>query len=125
MKERAITAKNIRIKSKSQIQGNETEISSGCGTDGCTSNDHMMASLLKAVAHPVRIRILRLLSKNEGSLCSCDIESHFPLKQPTISHHMKILKEASLVENWQEGSRVHYILSDNCPIPVKEIIGDE
>lgn len=95
------------------------------GPDGCSQGDHSRAALLKAMAHPVRIRILRLLLESEDSLCSCDIEAHFPLSQPTISHHMKILREASLVESWQDGSWVRYSLPENAPVDVSEILGNE
>lgn len=95
------------------------------GADGCASDDHSLANILKAIAHPVRIRILRLLAESEDSLCSCEIEAQFPLRQPTISHHMKTLKETGLVESWQEGNWVHYILSKNPPIPVREIIQEK
>lgn len=100
------------------VKTNDTEI----GADGCSTGDHNLAAVLKAMAHPVRIRILHLLSDSDDSLCSCDIESHFPLRQPTISHHMKILKDAGLIESWQEGSWVHYTLSETPPVPVREII---
>ena len=92
------------------------------GADGCAKSDHELATILKAIAHPVRIRILRLLADSPDSLCSCDIEAQFPLRQPTISHHMKTLKETGLVESWQEGNWVHYVLSANPPIPVQAII---
>jgi DNA-binding transcriptional ArsR family regulator len=83
------------------------------GPNGCTEEDHSQADLFKALAHPVRIRILKLISMSSDSLCSCDIESHFPLRQPTISHHMKILKEAGLVSSTQEGSWVKYRLNSH------------
>ncbi|HYL93975.1 MAG TPA: metalloregulator ArsR/SmtB family transcription factor [Alphaproteobacteria bacterium] len=63
-----------------------------------------LADTLKAVADPTRLKILRLL-KQKGccsigkavGLCACDIEEQVGLSQPTISHHMAVLKEAGLV----------------------------
>lgn len=92
------------------------------GSDGCSADDHSLAAVLKAMAHPVRIRILRLLHECGESLCSCDIEAHFPLRQPTISHHLKILKDAGLVESQQEGIWVHFTLSKRSPIQVRDIL---
>jgi ArsR family transcriptional regulator len=61
------------------------------------------AAALKALGHPVRLQIVDLLSRYEGQVCVCDIESQFTLSQPTISHHLKILREAGLVGVEQRG----------------------
>ena len=95
---------------------------SAIGADGCSASDHELAAVFKAIGHPVRLRILRLLAASDDSLCSCNIEAHFPLRQPTISHHMKTLKDAGLVESWQKGSWVHYTLADPSPIPLRELL---
>ena len=51
----------------------------------------------KALADPTRLEILRLVAAQSGPTCVCDIVDHFDLSQPTISHHLKILREAGLV----------------------------
>ena len=51
----------------------------------------------KALADPTRLEILRLLKAQTGPTCVCDIVDHFDLTQPTISHHLKILKDAGLL----------------------------
>ncbi|MBL8154817.1 MAG: helix-turn-helix transcriptional regulator [Anaerolineae bacterium] len=56
-----------------------------------------MAALFKAISHPVRLQILDLISQGGGELCGCDIEPHFDLTQPTISHHLKALREVGLI----------------------------
>lgn len=56
-----------------------------------------VAALFKAISHPVRLQILDLISQGGGELCGCDIEPHFDLTQPTISHHLKALREAGLI----------------------------
>ena len=66
------------------------------------------ASMLKAMGHPVRLAILHILSASGSSVCACDIEAQFTLSQPTISHHLRILREAGLVEGVQRGQWVHY-----------------
>jgi ArsR family transcriptional regulator len=56
------------------------------------------ARLLKALSDPTRLRILSLLSQHEGELCVFEIVESFPLEQPTISHHLRILRDAGLVD---------------------------
>jgi ArsR family transcriptional regulator, arsenate/arsenite/antimonite-responsive transcriptional repressor len=66
------------------------------------------ASLLKAIGHPVRLQILHHLARENKSVCVCDIEPHLGIKQPTVSHHLKILREAELVEFEQRGLFAYY-----------------
>ena len=120
MKKGVITEKIQRV--GSACKRPETSKLPGVGPDGCTSSDHSLAGVFKAMAHPVRIRILHLLAASESSLCSCEIEARFPLRQPTISHHMKLLKEAGLVNSRQEGNWVHYEIPRNLPVPLNEIL---
>lgn len=66
--------------------------------------DKQLVAALKAVADPARLKILRLL-KQKGQcaigkpvgMCACDVQNHIKLSQPTISHHMAILRKAGLV----------------------------
>ncbi len=58
--------------------------------------DEELALLAKAVAHPARVRILRLLSRKEARVCS-QIVDELPLAQSTVSEHLRILKEAGLI----------------------------
>lgn len=67
-----------------------------------------LANLFKALSHPVRLQIVDLLSRYGGQVCVCDIEQHFSLSQPTISHHLKILRQAGLLEAEQRGVWVYY-----------------
>lgn len=69
-----------------------------------------LAGMFKALGHPVRLQIVDLLSRFEGQICVCDVESQFDLSQPTISHHLKILREAGLVQAEQRGLWVYYYL---------------
>jgi ArsR family transcriptional regulator len=69
-----------------------------------------LAAMFKALGHPVRLQIVDLLSRYGGQVCVCDVESQFALSQPTISHHLKILREAGLVAAEQRGLWVYYYL---------------
>ena len=53
--------------------------------------------LFKALADATRVEILRLLAAQRGPTCVCDVVAHFGLSQPTISHHLRVLREAGLV----------------------------
>ena len=66
------------------------------------------AAGFKALCHPVRLQIVELLSRYGGQACVCDVESQFELSQPTISHHLRILREAGLVNAEQRGLWVYY-----------------
>ena len=67
-----------------------------------------LAGLLKALAHPVRLQIMELLNRLGGQVCVCDIEVHFDLSQPTISHHLKVLRQAGLIESEPRGVWIYY-----------------
>jgi ArsR family transcriptional regulator len=68
-----------------------------------------VAPLLKALADPVRLRLLSLVASHEGGeACICDLNAAFDLTQPTISHHMRVLHEAGLVDRDKRGVWVYY-----------------
>ena len=69
-----------------------------------------LASDLEVLAHPIRLRILDLLGAHEGQVCVCDLDSALPVKQPTISHHLKILRAAGLVESERQGAWAYYYI---------------
>lgn len=69
-------------------------------SDECTTMFH-------ALADPTRLRILELL-KTETELCVSDIAAHFDIKQPSISHHLDVLKRAGLVSSEKRGREVYY-----------------
>jgi ArsR family transcriptional regulator len=66
--------------------------------------------LLKALADPTRLAMVAILRQQEGPVCVCDLTAAFDLSQPTISHHMGILKRAGLVESVKDGIWIHYRL---------------
>jgi ArsR family transcriptional regulator len=71
--------------------------------------DERLAELAKALAHPVRVGIVRFLAARDGCVCNQIVEQ-FNLAQSTISQHLKILKEAGLVRGTVDGPRVCYCL---------------
>lgn len=74
--------------------------------------------LFKALADPTRLGILQLLASSDESVCVCDIVEHFPLNQPTISHHLRLLRETGLVSTTKCGTWVYYSL---CPSRIEEV----
>ncbi|WP_284755369.1 metalloregulator ArsR/SmtB family transcription factor [Arthrobacter sp. efr-133-R2A-120] len=65
--------------------------------------------LLKALGDPVRLRLMSLVASHEGGeACVCDLNDAFELSQPTISHHLKVLHEAGLLEREKRGVWVYY-----------------
>ena len=72
--------------------------------------DERLAKLAKALGHPARVHILRLLSRKESQICS-EIIDELPLAQSTVSEHLRILKDAGLVRSSQDGARVGYCIN--------------
>jgi len=67
-----------------------------------------LAEQLKALADPTRLRMLDLLAQQTGPVCVCDITARFDQQQPTISHHLRILREAGLVDCEKRGVWAYY-----------------
>jgi ArsR family transcriptional regulator, arsenate/arsenite/antimonite-responsive transcriptional repressor len=68
-----------------------------------------VAPLLKALAEPVRLRLMSLIaSRPGGEACVCDLTGAFDLSQPTISHHLRVLHEAGLLDRDKGGVWVYY-----------------
>lgn len=68
-----------------------------------------LARMFKALGDPVRLRLLSLVASHAGGeACVCDISGSFDLSQPTISHHLKVLREAGLLDCERRGTWVYY-----------------
>lgn len=80
-------------------------------TDNFTVNDNRIAIYAKALAHPARVAILRLLLKKQVCICG-DIVDELPLSQSTVSQHLKELKSAGLIKGEIEGARVCYCIDE-------------
>ncbi len=69
-----------------------------------------LAADMQLLAHPVRIVLLDMLAQSEGQVCVCDLEAAVPVKQPTVSHHLRLLREAGLIEAERKGQWMYYHL---------------
>jgi DNA-binding transcriptional ArsR family regulator len=67
--------------------------------------------LLQAIADPVRLSILRQLASSPGSVCACDFTECCSVSQPTVSHHLKVLREAGVVITERRGTYIFYDLA--------------
>jgi ArsR family transcriptional regulator len=68
-----------------------------------------LAALFKAIGDPVRLRLLSLIASHEGGeACVCELTAAFDLTGPTISHHLKVLREARLIGSQRRGTWVFY-----------------
>ncbi|MFF3669923.1 ArsR/SmtB family transcription factor [Microtetraspora malaysiensis] len=68
-----------------------------------------VARVFKALGDPVRLRILSIVASHQGGeACVCDLSAAFDLSQPTISHHLKVLKEVGLLTSERRASWVYY-----------------
>ena len=94
------------------------EVTKGVSTGGCCAPGPVVrmdgltaeswSGTFKALGHPVRVQILDILSRHGGQVCVCDVESQFELSQPTISHHLKVLRKAGLLTTEQRGQWIFY-----------------
>ena len=74
--------------------------------------DQELAKLAKAIGHPARVRILRMLSRKEARVCS-QIVGELPLAQSTTSEHLRILKHAGLIRSTRDGPRIGYCIDNH------------
>jgi len=71
-----------------------------------------LAERLKAIADPTRLRMLELLAQQPAARCVCEITDQFTLHQPTISHHLRLLREAGLIAGEKRGTWSYYWATD-------------
>lgn len=67
-----------------------------------------LTSDMEVLAHPVRLQLLAVLAGSDGPVCVCDLEASVPVKQPTVSHHLKLLRAAGLVRRDRRGLWAYY-----------------
>ena len=82
-----------------------------------TDEDRDLAQLAKALAHPIRVAILRYLMRSGSCICG-EIVDQLPVSQATVSQHLKVLREAGFLRGEIDGPRVCYCLN---PEPIKRI----
>ncbi len=69
-----------------------------------------LAETLSLLAHPIRLRILAILARHAGHVCVCDLEATLPVKQPTVSHHLRLLRDGGLIEGERRGQWIYYAI---------------
>jgi DNA-binding transcriptional ArsR family regulator len=84
--------------------------------------DEELALLAKAVGHPARVQILRLLVRKDACICG-DIVDELPLAQSTVSQHLKVLKEAGLIRGEVDGPRICYCIEPRTLRRLKALVG--
>src|SRR5437764_2972037 len=75
-----------------------------------TAEAESTAALFKALGDPARVRILNLLASQGGEVCACEFEPALGLSQPTVSHHLKKLTDAGLLDREQRGKWAYFSL---------------
>ena len=71
------------------------------------------AAVAKALGDPVRIQLVDVLRKHAGKVCVCELVPLFDLSQPTVSHHLKVLRDAGIVGSEREGLWAYYYVMPN------------
>jgi len=84
--------------------------------------DEELAILAKALGHPARVQIMRLLLRRNACICG-DIVDELPLAQSTVSQHLKVLKEAGLIRGEIDGPRVGYCVEPRVLRRLRALVG--
>lgn len=84
--------------------------------------DEELSTLAKALGHPARVKILRILVRRNACICG-DIVDELPLAQSTVSQHLKVLKDAGLIRGDVDGPRVCYCIEQRALRRLKALIG--
>jgi ArsR family transcriptional regulator len=79
-----------------------------------------MATIAKALGDPVRVQLVDVLRKHAGKVCVCELVPLFDVSQPTVSHHLKVLREAGIVGSEREGLWAYYYV---IPAALEELSG--
>jgi ArsR family transcriptional regulator len=84
-----------------------------------------IAPLLKALAEPVRLRLMSMVASYAGGeACVCDLSAGFDLSQPTISHHLKVLHDVGLLDRTKRGVWVYYRVRTDALADVAALLGN-
>ncbi len=86
-------------------------------TDVCA-----IAGIFKALSDPTRLKMMLILSRNGGKICVCDFERIFDLGQPTISHHLKVLRKAGLLDCDRRGLWAYYFVQTAALEPLRRVL---
>lgn len=129
-KPRSVQAAGAEVRgarpSRAQACGGESPEVGPAGTEGCAprrrapqppgpSEDPELGpvvAICRALGEASRFSMLQLIAR-AGELCSCEVEQHFQLSQPTISHHLKLLRRAGLILGERRGTWIYYRVDPN------------
>lgn len=92
-----------------------------CAADAVTKKEERIAELAKAIGHPLRVRILRVLAKRKTCVCG-EIVDELPVAQSTVSQHLKVLKDAGLIQGEIDGPRICYCIEPKAMIELRELM---
>jgi len=81
-----------------------------------------LAGLLHALADPTRLQMVSLLAEHPGEVCVCDITRSFALDQSTISHHLRLLREAGVIACVRHGVWAYYFFHAGALEPIKQLL---
>jgi ArsR family transcriptional regulator len=83
-----------------------------------------LARAFKALGDPVRLRLLALIaSADEGEICVCELTAPFELAGPTISHHLKVLRQAGLIDGDRRGTWIYYRVVPSAVARLSNLLG--
>ena len=77
------------------------------------SSAERIAQVARALSDPIRVQLVDVLRKHAGKVCVCEITPLFDVSQPTVSHHLKVLREAGLVDVERRGLWAYYYVTTN------------
>jgi len=83
---------------------------------------HASAALFRTLADPARIKIINLLATSDDAVCACEFEPALGLSQPTVSHHLKKLTEAGLIEREQRGKWAYFSLKPEASSQLERLV---
>jgi ArsR family transcriptional regulator len=87
-----------------------------------TAAAERLSADLQILGHPIRLQILDMLARSEGQVCVCDLEAAVPVKQPTVSHHLRLLREAGLIDCEKHGLWAYYYIRAEALAALRERI---
>ena len=109
------------MKEPSCVPGDCTQVHAKTTPAPLSADEESLAELAKALGHPARVRILRILAERNSCICG-DIVGEIPLAQSTVSQHLKQLQEAGLIQGEIDGPRVCYCINAACLKRLKVLV---
>ena len=101
---------NIRMETLERVKGERCcEVTAPSLTPSAAER---LAADFDILAHPIRLQLLDMLARHGGKVCVCDLEASVPVKQPTVSHHLKLLRAAGLIEWEKRGLWSYYFVNE-------------